>query len=228
MSNQTSSPKRIQSRNSWLAGVLIFGSILGAALVWLAMGFDGEIKARVLGTATPGVTKLARLVSRYGDWPWLLGPVLAAWIWAKFTSRVQLKSLLGMMLATFLLAGLTGLVTRVTTGRARPSTTEAQGWYGLKRGDRWLVGAHEYNSFPSGHTTAAAGMAGVLVFARRRWGWVAQALPITVGWSRITLNSHHFSDVVAGCYLGLLAGWIVWNWKSRDAGTQPAPGPGYP
>jgi len=60
-------------------------------------------------------------------------------------------------------------------------------------------------SFPSGHTISAFSV--VTIFADRypkpRWRtWIAYGLAATVGFSRVSLQSHHPSDVFAGAVLG--------------------------
>ena len=64
-------------------------------------------------------------------------------------------------------------------------------------------------SFPSGHAVAGAATAVALVLvllpagpARRRWEFVAIGIAIEMALSRVYLNAHWFSDVVAGVLLG--------------------------
>jgi membrane-associated phospholipid phosphatase len=63
-------------------------------------------------------------------------------------------------------------------------------------------------SFPSGHAVAGAAVAVALVLAffpageRRRWEWAAAGFAFVMGFSRVYLNAHWFSDVVAGVLLG--------------------------
>jgi undecaprenyl-diphosphatase len=71
---------------------------------------------------------------------------------------------------------------------------------------------HSY-SFPSGHAATAVvlyGALGLLLAERSRsrlraTGWLvaAGALALAIGWSRVLLNVHYVSDVLAGFALGL-------------------------
>jgi membrane-associated phospholipid phosphatase len=71
-----------------------------------------------------------------------------------------------------------------------------------------LVGVNGF-SFPSGHAVAGAATAVALVLvllpagpARRRWEFVAIGFAFVMALSRVYLNAHWFSDVVAGVLLG--------------------------
>jgi len=79
-------------------------------------------------------------------------------------------------------------------------------------------------SFPSGHTTASIVFCGLLTYlAWQHWKstktkTVSSALSITtisiVGFDRIYLNVHWFSDVVGGCLLGLFwLSFILWVFR---------------
>ncbi|MET0801464.1 MAG: phosphatase PAP2 family protein [Actinomycetota bacterium] len=64
-------------------------------------------------------------------------------------------------------------------------------------------------SFPSGHATAAAALAVILVFVvfppgpeRRKWELLAVGFTFVMALSRVYLAAHWFSDVVTGVLLG--------------------------
>jgi undecaprenyl-diphosphatase len=138
----------------------------------------------------------AREVSFYGDWPGLVvGALLVAGVGVLVKRRCTRAVCIIIVAAS--LAGLGANVLRATTGRTRPFKTE-QAWHGptIK---------HSRNSFPSAHTSSAAGFFFALVLLAPRIGLALLPLALLVGWSRIYLNQHHFSDVVGGLVLGAVA-----------------------
>jgi undecaprenyl-diphosphatase len=98
-------------------------------------------------------------------------------------------------------------------------------------------------SFPSGHAVAGAATAVALVLvllpsgpARRRWELAAVAFAFVMAMSRVYLNAHWFSDVVAGVLLGAgvalgSAGVVTeirdvaMRRRARSAGASPTSGP---
>ena len=92
-------------------------------------------------------------------------------------------------------------------------TASAKAFFGVVRPPQseWLAGAGG-GSFPSGHTanTTALVIALALVLASRvpsnearRWVFGGAALLVSLmGWSRLALNVHWLSDVLAGWVLG--------------------------
>ena len=60
-------------------------------------------------------------------------------------------------------------------------------------------------SFPSGHTVSSFAAAGVLFFRHVKGRFCAVVLAFLIALSRIYLNAHYFTDVLAGGLLGLVA-----------------------
>ena len=95
-------------------------------------------------------------------------------------------------------AGLMDDALKIVFGRARP--------YLWLAGDDSGFGFLRYNakfaSFPSGHTTTsfAAALAFSMLWPRGKWWFLLAAL--LIGVSRIALDAHYLSDVIAGALLG--------------------------
>lgn len=70
---------------------------------------------------------------------------------------------------------------------------------------------HTSRSFPSGHTTAAFALYGLLAFWINKRGWSVAlfVLAVAVGYSRMFLNQHFLVDVFAGSILGALIAWGI-------------------
>jgi membrane-associated phospholipid phosphatase len=96
----------------------------------------------------------------------------------------------------------------ITWTVAEVGLTLAKAWYARGRPPFPLVTTHDA-SFPSGHAVATASIAVALVLVtmpygthRRKWEFAAAAAAFVMDLSRVYLNAHWFSDVVAGTLLG--------------------------
>jgi hypothetical protein len=76
---------------------------------------------------------------------------------------------------------------------------------------------HRRSSFPSGHTSTFALLAGVwaLTTTRRSLSLAALSLAILVGISRMAVGVHWPTDVLAGFALGWISAWAGLRWASR-------------
>ncbi|GAB3952361.1 hypothetical protein GCM10028805_34240 [Spirosoma harenae] len=81
---------------------------------------------------------------------------------------------------------------------------------------------HSYNSFPSGHTTTAFAMFGLLAFLYKgkKWGWVPFVLAALAGYSRVYLFQHFVEDVYVGSIVGTVSSVIIYlllfKWATKD------------
>jgi membrane-associated phospholipid phosphatase len=71
-----------------------------------------------------------------------------------------------------------------------------------------------YNSFPSGHTTAAFALFFALsLFTNNKYLQIAYlACAILVAWSRIYLSQHFLIDTFAGALIGICITWFIFKW----------------
>ncbi len=143
-----------------------------------------------------------KAVSRYGAWHWLMGAAAAGLAVTWWRGRYDWMRLLVAMMIASSIAGLSADCLRGLTGRTRPNASAPQGWYGVRHDGKWLIGQHAYNSFPSGHTSAAMAFATVLWLVHRKRGALLLLVAAAIAVSRLYLRDHHLSDVVAGTFLG--------------------------
>lgn len=121
------------------------------------------------------------------------------------------------MESIFLASAITGAV-KVTAGRARPriSPDNARN-FNLLRG--W--GKDDYESFPSGHATAAFAFASVISSETSHWwpgtrwivGPAVYGAAALTGVSRIYNDAHWASDVLAGAAIGTFTGIKVFRYQ---------------
>lgn len=163
--------------------------------------------------------KEAKLLSRYGDFPWLLGAGIVFLAVSLRRGKREWSRILTAMILGGVMAGLLSNMVKLGTGRVRPrAESTALGWYGPVHGGEWVSLRHEYQAFPSSHAACAFGFF-VPLFLSRRWaGAAGLVVAAAIAWSRVQLNAHHVSDVAGGALVGLLAGWIVWRWLVERGG----------
>ena len=115
--------------------------------------------------------------------------------------------------ASALLIGLAGTIIRTLTGRTRPGIHAppdvAQGFYGIWHDGHFILGHAAFNAFPSGHSAVAAGLAATVTLMNRTWGAVAWIYAVAVMWSRVALQWHHLSDVLASAILAWPLAWFL-------------------
>ena len=80
-----------------------------------------------------------------------------------------------------------------------------------------------WDSFPSGHATAAFAVATVLAAKFPRWRWAILPLAIAIAASRIVRGSHFLTDVAGGAAIGYAVGSVVARpWREWRASLESA------
>ena len=201
------------NRRSAAIGTLLFLVATAALMIAGFARWDQPVLEAVRAGAGESLRGLAGFLSRYGDFPFLLaGGVVALTVALRARSRARARVITAMILAG-ILAGMTSNAIKLATGRVRPRVEQTEhGWYGPKHEDRWVSLRHDFQSFPSSHAACAFGFFFPLFLSRRTAGTAGLLVAASIAWSRVQLNAHHISDIAAGAFLGVLAGWIVWRW----------------
>lgn len=102
--------------------------------------------------------------------------------------------------ACIAVSGLATDIIKMLIGRARPVELQSLGLYGIHP----LSLAASWHSFPSGHATTAFALATSLaiLFPRARYGFIICAIALAA--SRVMVNAHFLSDILAGAVVGVL------------------------
>lgn len=126
----------------------------------------------------------------------------------KKTRRVGITVAFAIVLGTLF----TNVILKNVCGRVRPYVSLSEdpafmAWYNF-------AGAHieSDNSFPSGHTTCAfeMGVALFLSMNKKKIAWIFPTLAAIVGFTRLYLCVHYFTDVVAGVIVGTFAAFLAY------------------
>lgn len=210
---------RSPSRVGWLVALLAAGT-LGFALLAVTydheplVALDDEVSEWIAAHAPGLVSDLARPFSWLGGWIGITALTIAA-IVALARERNWLD--LGFVLAAAVGSQLVVALLKALIGRPRPSAGSG-------------VPLPESAAFPSGHATSGIAALGAFTILaaervendRARIGiWSAAVVGgLAVGLSRIALNVHYVTDVLAGWCLGLawLAACLLVRERLRGSG----------
>ncbi|HUC85584.1 MAG TPA: phosphatase PAP2 family protein [Candidatus Acidoferrales bacterium] len=189
---------------------LVLWLLAGAGAIALVWPLDAGVDAALDVTHNPRLHLLAWWCSKLGEGGTtaiagiFLTVLLVRWNRSAIAAKVFFVLLSGE------LTGLAGCVLRVLIGRTRPTAHVPQGFYGIWYHGHWIIGRYEFSAFPSGHAATAAGLAAAAWLVHRGWGAATTAYALAVMWSRIALQSHHLSDIVASIVLAVPLA-ILWR-----------------
>lgn len=180
-----------------------FWLLAGAAAVALLWPLDNRVDAALDVTHNPALHQLAWWCSKIGEgWVVAVAGIFLS-VLCVFLDLPRTAANVFFAGLTSSLIGLAATILRVLFGRTRPIAHTPQGFYGVWHDGHWIIGKFEFSSFPSGHAATAVGLAAAAWLLHRGWGAVAAVYALAVMWSRIALQCHHLSDVLASSVLGI-------------------------
>lgn len=214
------------NRDTWL--LFLLGFVVAVLLVsqidiWASRGAIGWPDA----WRTPFFA-----ITDYGVSDWVLIPSLVIFVIAVFAGHFlrglpRLASYEASMLAGYIFVGvgLPGLASNLLkrlVGRGRPVEFDQFGAFSFHH----IVNDWTFQSFPSGHSTTAIGIAFTIGFLAPRLFFWLLAVGILVTISRVPVGMHYPSDVFGGACLGLIGAYVVryffagrgWMFKFRSDG----------
>lgn len=157
---------------------------------------DEEISARlVLQKETGFAHKLVALIGHSCDsWYWLIGLVL---VWVFTRGVIRTTAILWALALAILAVAVLGI--KFLLRRPRPEGE----WGSIYR-------VTDPHSFPSGHAARAMTIAFLaLQFQNPLWFVLIFAWAILVGYSRLALRLHYFSDILVGWVVGAFSGILA-------------------
>jgi undecaprenyl-diphosphatase len=170
---------------------------------WGVFQVDVPFAKWIQGINDPWFERLGEIGQWLGDWRALLG---VSGIILALSTAVGDKALREAGLATLLAHGYAAAAVQTLKhliGRARPR---------LSHDTSLLIGPNfdsGFDSFPSGHTMASVAIATVVALRFPRYRWLAYSTAGVIAAGRVIKGSHFPADVLAGIFLGLLAGHVA-------------------
>jgi undecaprenyl-diphosphatase len=213
--------------------------VIGALIaVALSMGWLDEVAIRAVAQLPSSIVDGYNIITDYGRSSWFLWPsgiavlllAIATTLTARRMSQLVLAAIAVRFGFIFLAVGLPGLFVTVIKrwiGRVRPSELGPFAYHPLS----W---DSAYASLPSGHSAAAfsALVAIGAIFPRARP--VLWIYAITIAMSRVIVEAHFPSDVLAGAVVGAFGAVLVREWFAarrlgfylgQEGRVHPLPGP---
>jgi membrane-associated phospholipid phosphatase len=185
-----------------------------AVIALLAAFFLDHAAAAWIGAhSSPELKKVMQTVSKVGDWPMHLAVGLVA-IAVAFVAKSKMWGRIFLaMLVALALAGVTGRVVKLATGRARPSVETEAHWNGPRFSSK-------YHAFPSGHTASSTAFFAALFLKRKKIGAPLLLIPVLIAFSRMVLGAHYLSDVTFAAILGGLCAILAVHWLCPIGNSQ--------
>jgi membrane-associated phospholipid phosphatase len=190
-------------RHSSAIPILVLAVPVSVGAFWALISLDPLFRGAIAGWLTPGVRAAMEWVTLFGQ-GWVLGAIgLAVALIGRRLGRRDLFRAGLVAIPALMASGLLSRVVKILVGRPRPGVVDQ----GLAHWGPSLAAG--YNSFPSGHATAAFTLAAVLASASPSGRQALYGLAALIAFSRVAVDAHFVSDVVAGGLLGWAAGRVA-------------------
>jgi membrane-associated phospholipid phosphatase len=176
----------------------------------LLLPFDLGLSKGITGAGGETVLGIAQVFSRLGKLEWSTFCVAlmffaASRCWTD-EKRKKFSQLAKGCVIAGVLAGIAVWPGKMLLGRERPSAESTGELTWAKAG---LIGKNRYHSMPSGHASTSFASMTACVILYPPSAIVLTPIAITTGWSRVKLQKHWPSDVLAGWMLGGVIGFFT-------------------
>ncbi len=159
--------------------------------------------ARALQNIDPTTRAIFGFITRLGEGGVYLVPLGLIFLWAWIKRESLWATRTGFIFVTIAVPGIFADIMKPVFARARPVLLFRENLFGFT----WASPHANAWSFPSGHSVTVAALA-VALYAIYPPAWPAYALlAFFVMASRIILDQHYLSDVIAGFYIGFAFAW---------------------
>jgi membrane-associated phospholipid phosphatase len=185
------SPKNWRGRD-----FLSLSAVLGASL--LLYSVDGDIQQWVEDQGRSSSDDIFKAITHLGDGVVLIGLMTALYVSGEVSDENSLRKTALLSLESWLTTGIIVSGLKTVTGRARPWTGESShSFHPFSTRSRFA-------SFPSGHASSSFAVAAVVADQSEKVyiDILAYSLATLVAISRVHLDKHWASDVLAGSALG--------------------------
>jgi undecaprenyl-diphosphatase len=186
--------------------------------VVLLLPFDTIILKQFVNLIDPAQKSLMRSISNQGLYP-LYTIFLALFIYGIIRKKQELKKVcLVYLKAQLLFSFLLTRLLKIGFGRIRPSRGQGWSFFSIESG---------HDAFPSGHA-ADAFVSGIFLFYLLKNSKYSnyRYLPILyagfIALTRMVINVHYPSDVLAGTAIGVLGAWFYLKRLSDSPPHEPA------
>ena len=215
----------------WVAAAILFFAVEAALVAFVDKPLS--LWLRDIDVRHHAVIDVFRAYTGYAKADWYLWPSgVAGLICLALVRRKRLEAAAreklaraGRVLAFFFTAvagaGLTTGLLKALIGRARPVQLQDFGIYGFHP---WSWFAPRWQSFPSGEATTVFAVAVALVLLRPRWRYALGVFAVVMAISRVMVNAHYLSDIVAGAFVGSLIALAVRDGFARKDWVFGRPG----